>query len=401
MTRRGRFGPGFLVAAAFIGPGTVTTASVAGATHGYALVWAVVCAIGATVVLQEMAARLGAAGLGLGESLRTSIRRPFVRGIAVVLALMAITFGNAAYQGGNLTGAALGLEALTGGARSIWVAACALAAATLLFTGAYRVVESALIGLVALMGLVFVVTAVLVGPDLGALAAASLPPRIPDGGGLLLLALIGTTVVPYNLFLHAAAVREKWGGRPVAEATLEARRDTIVAVVIGGIVTMAVLFSALPLFLAGIAPDGVQAMALQLEPLLGPHGRILFAIGLFAAGLTSAVTAPLAAAWATAGLLGWPVDMRDARFRAVWGGIIVVGAAVALAGTRPVEAIVLAQAANGLLLPLIAGFLLWVMNRPDTVGTARNGWVANLLGGVVVAFSILLSISTLYRVFLS
>lgn len=397
-----RYGPGFLVAAAFIGPGTVTTASVAGATYGYALVWVVVCAIGATVILQEMAARLGAAaGLGLGEALRTSFRQPAVRTVAVGLALLAITFGNAAYQGGNLTGAALGLEALTGGARGGWIATCAIAAAALLFTGAYRVVETVLIGLVAVMGLVFVVTAFLVGPDLAALAAASFPPRIPAGGGLLLLALIGTTVVPYNLFLHAAAVREKWGGRPTLEAAREARRDTVVAVLVGGLVTMAVLLSALPLYLAGIAPDGVQAMALQLEPLLGPHGRILFAVGLFAAGLTSAVTAPLAAAWATAGLLGWPVDMRDTRFRAVWGGIIAVGAAVALAGVRPVEAIVLAQAANGLLLPLIAGFLLWVMNRPDTVGAARNGWVANLLGGAVVTFSVVLSISTLYRVILA
>jgi manganese transport protein len=161
-----RFGPGFLVAAAFIGPGTVTTASLAGAQHGFTLAWAVVAAIAATLVLQEMAARLGAVGrTGLGEALRASIRQPVLRATAIGLALVAITFGNAAYQAGNLTGAALGLEAIAGGSRPAWALACAVAAAVLLASGAYRLVERVLIGLVGLMSLVFIATAIQVGPE--------------------------------------------------------------------------------------------------------------------------------------------------------------------------------------------------------------------------------------------
>jgi NADH:ubiquinone oxidoreductase subunit 4 (subunit M) len=111
MKWRRRFGPGFLVAAAFIGPGTVTTASLAGARQGYALAWAILAAVLATLVLQEMAARLGSVGrMGLGEALRASFPTAWLRAAAIGLALMAITFGNAAYQAGNLTGAALGME---------------------------------------------------------------------------------------------------------------------------------------------------------------------------------------------------------------------------------------------------------------------------------------------------
>lgn len=398
MTPRRRFGPAFLVAAAFIGPGTVTTASLAGADFGFALAWAVLCAVAATLILQEMAARLGAAGgLALGEALRRSIPVRTLRIGAVGLALFAITFGNVAYQAGNLTGASLGLEALAGGPRAAWVLACALTAAALLLTGAYKVVEYALIGLVALMSVVFVATAVSLGPELAGLWRALARPGIPAGGGLMVLALVGTTVVPYNLFLHSAAVREKWGGLPPVEAARQARLDTIVAILIGGVVTLAILATAVPLYLAAVRVEGVAELALQLEPLLGPWARGFFALGLFAAGLTSAITAPLAAAWATAGLLGWDTGLRGTRLRAVWAAIILVGALAAVTGTRPLEAILLAQAANGLLLPVVAVFLLWVMNRRALIGAAVNGWLANTLGGLVVAFAAFLGLSQLWR----
>jgi len=395
---RRRFGPGFLVAAAFIGPGTVTTASLAGAQHGFALAWAVIAAIAATLVLQEMAARLGAVGrTGLGEALRASIRQPVLRAAAIGLALVAITFGNAAYQAGNLTGAALGLEAIVGGSRPVWAFACAVAAATLLASGAYQVVERTLIALVGLMSLVFIATAVQLGTDLPQLLGVLVRPRVPEGGGMLVLALIGTTVVPYNLFLHAAAVREKWRDRDGAAALAESRLDSAVAVTLGGVITLAILLTAVPLYLASVQVQGVGEMARQLEPLLGPQARWLFGLGLFAAGLTSAITAPLAAAWATAGLLGWEGDLKSPRFRRVWAAIIVIGAAFAVTGQRPLEAILLAQAANGVLLPIIAGFLLWVMNRPEIMGAARNGWRANLAGGTVVLLATTLGATAIYR----
>ena len=107
---RKTLGPGLLVTAAFVGPGTVTTASVAGARFGYALLWALLFSVLATIVLQEMSARLGlVTRAGLGEALRSTFTKPWLRWSCVALVVGAIGFGNAAYEAGNITGAAAGL----------------------------------------------------------------------------------------------------------------------------------------------------------------------------------------------------------------------------------------------------------------------------------------------------
>jgi manganese transport protein len=398
---REAIGPGFLVAAAFIGPGTVTTASVAGAAFGYQLAWAILFAILATMLLQEMAARLGlASGLGLGEAIRMSFDAPMLQFLAVGLVVLAIGFGNAAYQAGNITGAALGLAALSGIAPPAWALVVGALASVLLLSGAYRVIERLLIALVAVMGITFLATAALSMPKLGALTHGLIRPDIPKGGLLTTLALVGTTVVPYNLFLHSSAVQEKWGSiADTLSAVKLARRDTVISVGIGGLVTLAILVTAFPLFLAGTGISSPADMARQLEPLLGPWASSFFAVGLFAAGLTSAITAPLAAAYAVCGTFGWPADMASWRFRVIWGVVMLTGTVFAVLGTRPVQAIVTAQAANAVLLPLVAVFLLVAVNRRDFMGHQRNSAAANLGGAAVVALTALLGGTQLWRVF--
>ena len=96
-------GPGPLVAAAFIGPGTVTLCSIAGVNFGYALLWTMVLSIVATVVLQEMSARLGIVSQkGLAEIIRSEIKNPLFKIVAIILILSAIVIGNAAYEAGNM-----------------------------------------------------------------------------------------------------------------------------------------------------------------------------------------------------------------------------------------------------------------------------------------------------------
>lgn len=385
-SRAGRFGPGLLVTAAFIGPGTVTTASVAGADHGFALVWALAFAVAAAMVLQEMSARLGlVSGAGLGEALRTTFRSPGLSYGAIALVVAAIAFGNAAFQTGNLTGAGLGLEAVTGISPRLWAAVVGVVAAALLLTGAYRVIEGAVIVLVGVMSVVFLVTAVIVRPDPAHLVGG-LVPEVPSGAAVTVIALIGTTVVPYNLFLHASSVRQKWSESvPVHRALGEARSDTYLSIGLGGLITLAVVTTAATaMYAKGLSVSGAADMATQLEPLLGPAAQAFFATGLFAAGITSAVTAPLAAAFAVTGALGWRLDLRSVRFRAVWAAVIAAGTLFAVLGENPVAAILFAQAANGLCLPVIAVFLLRVMNRRDLLGDHRNSRGRNLLGGVVV-----------------
>ena len=393
-------GPGLLVTAAFIGPGTIVTSSRAGARYGFALLWAVVFSVIATAVLQEMAARLGIVRRsGLSDAIRESFRRPLLRYAALGLVALAITVGNAAYEAGNLLGASLGLELTLGWTPRAWVVVIAVAATVLLGSGTYRVIQSVLVALVVVMSAVFLFTAVMVGPAPGELLKGMLVPQIPAGSLVTIIALIGTTVVPYNLFLHASAVQEKWSSEvPADEALPAARLDTYLSVTLGGAVTLAIIVTATPLLGRGIEQADALMVTRVLEPILGSAAKMFFGLGLFAAGLTSAITAPLAAAYATTGALGMDRDMRSTAFRSVWILVIVVGVALSLSGGSPTEAILLAQAANGLLLPLIAIFLLVVVNDRSLLGRYRNRWFANLLAGAVVLVVIGLGAFQLLRV---
>ena len=397
--RRGRLGPGAVVAAAFIGPGTVTTATLAGAGYGFTLLWALTFSLIATLILHEMASRLGlVTGAGLGEAVRRRFEGRASRLLAVGLVIGAIAFGNAAYETGNLLGAALGAQAVWGGGARFWAALTGLAAFALLRTGSYRVVERFLVALVALMSLAFLATAVLVRPPLVPLLRGLFIPTIPSGAGMLYVAgLVGTTVVPYNLFLHAAAVREKWDG---PEDLRTARIDLGVSILAGAVVSMAIVAtaaSALGRTAGADAGIGSAAdMAVALEPLLGSWARVLFAVGLLSAGLTSAITAPLAAAYATAGALGWPRDLTDLRVRGVWMGVLAAGIVFAALGASPVPAILFAQVANGLLLPFIAVFLLLAVNDRRWMGDRANGVALNVAGGVVVVVALVLGLRALW-----
>ena len=389
-----RLGPATVVAAAFIGPGTVTTATVAGVDFGMALVWALLFSTVATLVLQEMSARVGVvAGMGLGEALRARLRHPLVRLGSAALVLGAILIGNAAYQTGNLLGGALGLSELLGGSRRVWGPALGVVAFTLLWTGRYRWVERALVGMVAIMGVVFFATALAVRPDPRTLLAG-LVPSVPEGRAILVaLGLVGTTVVPYNLFLHASAARERWGR---GEKDLEvARADTVVSVSLGGLISIAVLVTAaaLPAGLTQVA--SAADMSRALEPLLGRWAGAFFATGLLAAGTSSAITAPLAAAYATCGVMGWDTDLSSRPARWVWGTVVAVGVVLSAAALRPVPAIVFAQATNGLLLPVIAGFLLYLANDRGLLGARVNGSWSNGAALAVLGVAVLLGLRSL------
>ncbi|MGI9288052.1 MAG: Nramp family divalent metal transporter [Pseudomonadales bacterium] len=392
-------GPGTLVAAAFIGPGTVTVCTLAGANFGYALLWALLFATTATIVFQEMAGRLGTiAQRGLGEALREALETSVWKWPVFVLIVVALYAGNAAYEAGNLSGAALGVEAIVGASSSVFsvtVLVIAVVAALALWFGSYRQVEKLLIGLVLFMGLSFVGTFAVSKPDLWALARGLLVPSIPDGSLVVIIALIGTTVVPYNLFLHASAARLRWQGSSDLDV---ARTDTIVSIGIGGLVAMLIVSTASAgLFAHGLAADSVAAMAIQLEPLFGRLSRYLLGAGLLAAGLSSALTAPMATAYAVSEIFPPNSTSKSAYFRAIALSVLAVGTLFAISGIKPMTIIITAQFANGLLLPIIAAFLLYAMNKRAILGEHANGAIANTLGAGVFLVSLGLGFRLILR----
>lgn len=380
---QGRTKSGFIIAAAFIGPGTVTTASLAGANYGFHLLWALLFSVLATIILQDMAVRLGiATRAGMSEGLRTQISTPWVRGLLIILVVSAIGVGNAAYESGNLTGAALGLNSIADIGVPVWSCLLGALAIGLLWSGHYRLIETVLVSLVAIMALVFVVTFAVSEPDWHAMLSQVTSPLSSKDSITTILALIGTTIVPYNLFLHASLVAQSEQQHPQPAGFY--RRQSALAISMGGLITLFIMATAMQAFYGQADTLHAGNIARQLAPLLGDFAEFFFAAGMFAAGLTSAITAPLAAAYAVCGALNKPADMRSASFRGVWLAIILIGVAVTLSGTKPLMAILFAQAANGLLLPIIALLLLYMMNRHPQLDNLKNHWSANAAGAAVV-----------------
>ena len=168
---------------------------------------------------------------------------------------------------------------------------------------------------------------------------------------------------------------------------------------LGGLITTAVVIAASPLLGQGADAADAAAVAARLEPLLGRAAAVFFGIGLFAAGLTSAITAPLAAAYAAGGAMGWRSDLRNGRFRLLWSFVLLTGIACGiLLGGSPYQIILLAQAGNAVVLPLTLILLFIVVNRSGIMGKHCNSRLANVLAAIVVLVIFGLSLVQLARV---
>ncbi len=389
------FGPSTLVTAAFIGPGTLTVCTISGAEFGYSLLWVLLFATLATIVLQEMTARLGLITQnGLGEAIRSHIRNPLARGFSIALVFTAIIIGNAAYEAGNISGAVLGISGIFGDTIP-WAIIIGSASFVILLIGKIRLLEQLLIGLVILMSTLFLITVVLVQPDFSSLLKGLFIPNFSEKNSLAILGLIGTTIVPYNLFLHASSVSRKWKKK---DDLKDLRRENVVAISLGGLISMTIVVtSATVLF--GKDISGMNEMAVQLEPLLGSGAKYALALGLFCAGISSAITAPLAAAYTAQGIFGWIPDFKGWKFRVVWGVILTLGTVFSMIGFKPIQVIQVAQVANGVLLPVVVFFLVYLCNTKALLDRFVNTWLQNVLAIVVILISLVVSFRSLNGVF--
>ncbi|MFR1640105.1 MAG: Nramp family divalent metal transporter [Eggerthellaceae bacterium] len=365
------------------------------ASYGYTMLWALLFATVATIVFQEMASRVGiVSGKGLGENIRDRIPNKALMWIAIVIVIIAIFVGNIAYETGNITGGILGIQAVAPDISLIpIVIVLGIAAFIAMWIGSYKVVEVILTAIVVFMGVVFLVTAFASNPDWGAILSGLFMPTLPSveqtGGTspiLVAVGLIGTTIVPYNLFLHASGASERFKD---PEQVSDARFDTILSIGLGGIISMAILIcAAANIFGTGVAVTNGKDMALALQPLLGSWATWMIGLGLLAAGFSSAITASFSAAYAVNGVLGWKKTVKDLRFKLIWIIVLVAGCVMAIAlGKSPTELILVAQAANAILLPIMAFFVIYCANGKD-LGKWRNHIFANCAGVVIIVITL-------------
>ncbi|WP_154223775.1 Nramp family divalent metal transporter [Marinicella rhabdoformis] len=397
-TKASSLGPATWVAAAFIGPGTVTACTLAGAKFGFTLLWALLFSVLACMALQEMAARLGVVTKkGLSENIADQLKNPTARYAAFALIALAIFIGNSAYEGGNIAGAVLGISTLWPDLDIPWPMVIGAIAAPVIALGQNKTITYVMTALVILMSVAFVGTFVMVDVDMSAFFKG-FEPSMPEGALLTVVALIGTTVVPYNLFLHATAAKDQWKDSDSPEVALsQARKDIVISIGVGGLISMAIIGTAAAAFFQQqIQIQNAADMAVQLTPLFGEQAKYLMALGLFAAGVSSAITAPLAARYAIVGM--WP-NAPKMFCESVAFVVLFSGLGLSLSGYKPITIIWFAQIANGILLPLMAVFLLSLMNNSQILGRFKNSHWHNAAGAVVVLVTLILSTKSLMAAF--
>lgn len=372
-----------VLAAAFIGPGTVTTAATAGAIHGYSLLWALAFSTIACLLLQEMSARSYlVTGLTLGERISSLYPSPWLRGILAA----AIGIGGIAYEAGNLLGAVAGIRLLFPEVGD-WMNTLAvllmvgLAALVLMAPDSQKIAKR-LGFFVVLMGIVFLSVVVMQKHPIQEVLASSVVVSFPPESGWLILGLIGTTIVPYNLFLGGSIGK----GQKIGEMRL----GLSIAIVLGGLISMAILLTASRLE----GPFSFEGLYQLMTKEVGEWGGIAVACGLIIAGFTSAVTAPWASALAVNSL--FPNQKHDQKqFRVIWMLVLAAGLLFGISGIKPIPVIILAQALNGLALPIVAFLLLLMMNRD--LEQYNNGRLRNIAGLLVVGVATLLSLLQLTK----
>jgi Mn2+/Fe2+ NRAMP family transporter len=389
-------GPGVLIAAAFIGPGTVTLCTIAGASFGYSLIWAIILSIFSTIVLQEMSLRIGlVTRMNLAEVIRTSIKSKILNRFIILLIISSILIGNTAYEAGNITGASLGISAIINYESINYIPVfIGLIAFLILYQGDYKILEKSLVSLVIVMSISFFITAIMTKPDITTLLKGIFKPQVNSSNLIVVLGLIGTTVVPYNIFLHSSLVSEKWNS---IEKLKVARIESFISILLGGLVSLSIIITAASVSNQNVT--GVIDLAKGLEPLYGKFAIYFLGLGLFASGITSSITAPLAAAYVAKSCFGWNNSLKSKRFRLVWIFILITGVFVSMIKINPIEIIKFAQFSNSLLLPIIAIILLWLINDKNIISSKFNYKYQNIFGVFIVIISLVLGIKGLISLF--
>ena len=373
--------------------------TIAGSQFGFALLWALLLSILITIFLQTTAIRIGIISQkSLSNAIVSQFDSKLIRIVSIILILSAILVGNIAYEAGNISGGVLGLESVFGtikfsngvNAYSLLIGVFAF---IILLIGNNRILERILMILVLFMSFAFFLTAIKIGFDIKSFLSGMFLPKFPDNSLLIIMGLIGTTVVPYNLFLHVSLAKEKWKS---PDKLKEARIDTLIAVIVGGFISICIIISSTSIGLDNL--NSAIDLAKGIEPVFGSFSKHLISFGLFAAGLTSAITAPLAAAYVTCGCLNWGTDLKSFNFRIIWFVVLFIGVVCSSLNISSIEIIKFAQVANGILLPTVTFFLILIANSKKVLGNYANSWKNNLISLFVFLITLILGIKSVIKV---
>src|SRR5580704_7992900 len=373
-------GPGVITSNVDNDAGGISVYSQAGAMYGYALLWSLIPMTIALYVTEEMCARMGViTGKGLSDLIREEFG--FRPTFFLILAGLVVDMGNTTAE---FAGIAASMQ-IFHISKYIAVPIAALIVWVLVLRGTYRQVEKLFL-VACTFYVTYIFSAFLAHPNWLLAAKSTVIPSFHMNAGYLLMltALVGTTIAPWQFFYMQASFVEK---RVAKRQYSQARADVIV----GSVTCMVVVFfiivcTAATLYVSGHRDitDAGQA-ALALVPLAGRWAGLLFALGLLNASLFAASILPLSTAHVICEGMGFEAGIdrkfNDAPiFYSLYTAMLVVGAAVILIPHAPLYRIlVLSQVANGVWLPIVLIFMLLLVNRKDLMGEYVNSYTFNIV----------------------
>ncbi len=384
-------GPGIITANVDNDAGGIATYSIAGAHFGYSMLWSLIPITVALIVVQEMSARMGAVtGKGLAELIRENY------GVKITFWLMLFLFltdlGNTAAE---FAGWAASNE-LFGINKYISVPIGALVVWLLVVKGSYRVVEKIFL-VICLVYLVYIPAAFMAKPDWGQVARETLVPSFHFNAVYIvtLIGVVGTTIAPWMQFYLQSAVVEKGIGK---EDYWASRLDVIFGCFMTDIIALFIIVACgATLFKAGIRIESAKDAAISLAPIAGKYASVLFAVGLANASLFSASILPLATAYYICEGMGWESGVnktfKDApQFMWLYTFLIAVGALIVLFPNAPLIPIMwISQVINGVMLPFVLIFMLFLIKREDLMGEYTNSKTFNRIAWTTTVIMIILT----------
>jgi manganese transport protein len=391
-------GPGLLVTVGFIDPGNWASNLGAGAQFGYQLLWMVTLSTIMLIMLQHNVAHLGiATGLCLSEATTKYMKPGYSISVLITAILASISTSLAEILGGAIALQMLFNIPIRAGAIMVVVFVLIM-----LFTNGYQMIEKWIIAFVSVIGLSFLYELSLVNIDWNTAIQSWVTPIFPKGSMIIVMSVLGAVVMPHNLFLHSEIIQSRqWNLQD--EKTIKKRLnyeflDTLISMLIGWAINSAmILLAAATFYKAGTMVTELPQAKSLLEPLLGIHAGVVFAVALLFSGVASTITSGMAAGSIFSGIFSEPYDIKDNHSRLGITISFVVALLIIFVISNPFSGLIYSQMILSIQLPITIYVQVWLTSSEKVMGKYKNTNLDKILlyliAAVVTALNIALFIS--------
>lgn len=392
-------GPGFLVTIGFIDPGNWASNLAGGSFYGYKILWIISISTIVLIILQHNAAHLGiASGLCLAEATRFHFKKPVSNFIltSALCASIATVFA-------EVLGAALALNIMFKLPIYLGAIMVSILVAWLLFFNTYRKLEKIIIGFVSIIGLSLIYELFLIDVSWHDVLIGWVKPEMPKGSILLIMSMLGAVIMPHNMFLHSEIIQSRqWNleDKKVIKSKLKFEfYDTMFSMIVGWAINSAIIILATDVFFnRGVKITDISQAGEILRPLLGNVALMVFAIALFFAGISAAVTGCMSSGTISAGFHKEPYDINDNHTRL---GIIItltISVIIIFFINNAFNALIISQAILSVQLPITIFTQIILTSNKKLMGKYSNVISTKIILLVIGIIISLLNIILFYSI---